>query len=138
MASRGRRLVLGSLAAAAAVVVLLVATYWQPLRWRISAILTGNEPGDVLVLPDKGSDYRVDIAAGDVEVADLARFLTRRAYVNVLVRPEVSKPSITVAGDMTNVTTEDVLALLRENGWRMRRSDLAGGREAYTLERRKN
>jgi len=49
---------------------------------------------------------------------------------------EHSKDSITVSSPMTGVTTDLVLVLLRENGWRLRWRSLAEGDDVYVLERR--
>jgi predicted phosphohydrolase len=106
----------------------------------VAAWRSGSSDDDVLTLPGSAAGGRVDISSGEIEVVEFAQFLSSWSGVNVIVPGEHSKSPksmILVASDLTNVTPELVIALLRENGWRLRRSRLPGGEELYTLERRK-
>ena len=129
---------LASLTAAALVVVALLVGFWQPVRDTVATWWSGSRDDDVLTLPGSAAGGRVDISSGEIEVVEFAKFLSSWSQVNVIVPGEHSKSPksmILVASDLTNVTPELVIALLRENGWRLRRSRLPGGDELYTLER---
>ena len=128
-----------SLMLAALVVVALLVGFWQPVRETVAAWWSGNRDDDVLTLPGAAGG-RVDISSGEIEVVEFASFLSSWSQVNVIVSGEqlkFPKSTILVASDLTNVTPELVIALLRENGWRLRRGRLPGGGDLYTLERAK-
>jgi len=128
--------VLITLAVAALAIALLVVAFWKPLGWDVAAWWRGE--AEVLTLPNTvpWGGGLVAISAGEIEVVEVARFLSLISRVNVIVPSEHSrsaKSMILVKSDISDVTPDDIIAFLRENGWRLRRKAFEGA-EIYTLE----
>jgi len=128
--------VLVGLAAAAAVVVGVAMAFWKPIDESVAAWWGGSRADDIVTLPAWPLSGHIDMSSGEIEIVEFARFLSIKSGVNIIVPEEYSrspKNKIVVASDMTNLTPDAAISLLRENGWRLRRRKFEGA-EVYTME----
>jgi hypothetical protein len=136
MKPRARRVTIAAAVLGAGVVVVLVVAHWSTVRQHCEECwlrLTGN----VVILPNPGSRIgeTVDINAGDIEVAEILRFITNatgRAIIATTPIRECLSNTITVASRMNDVSAEVGLAILRANRFEVMYSRLLRGAYALT------
>jgi hypothetical protein len=137
MPGRRWRVVLVSLIGIAAVTVTVAVASWMPIRLRLYVLLGIASAEDVQVFPDTWY-RRIDVPAGEHDLVELAALLSMNCHVTLVIPGDYNKipeTKIRIASDMRQTRPENVISVLRENGWRLRRSKAQSGSLVYTLRR---